>query len=139
MQKTKSAGGVVMNRKGEIALVKNGPDFWGFPKGHIDPGEDALTAARREIQEEAGLSKLTLVREFPPYERYRSRSDGSDDFEEFKTIYMFLFTTDEEVLKSQDPGNPEARWATREEVVSTLTNEKDRQFFKAMMPDAATR
>ena len=43
-----------MNAKREIALVKNGPVFWGFPKGHVDPGEDALAAAKREIIEASG-------------------------------------------------------------------------------------
>jgi ADP-ribose diphosphatase len=36
----------------------------GFPKGKIDPGEDALAAAGREIQEETGYAarRLTLLR-----------------------------------------------------------------------------
>ncbi len=32
-----------------------------LPKGHIDPGEDALTAARRETEEEAGFADLALL------------------------------------------------------------------------------
>lgn len=32
----------------------------GFPKGLIDPGEDALTAANRELQEEAGFAAQKL-------------------------------------------------------------------------------
>jgi bis(5'-nucleosidyl)-tetraphosphatase len=31
---------------------------WGFPKGHIEAGEDDLAAACREVQEEVGLSGL---------------------------------------------------------------------------------
>lgn len=33
----------------------------GFPKGLIDPGEDALVAANRELKEEAGFGAHTLV------------------------------------------------------------------------------
>jgi ADP-ribose diphosphatase len=33
----------------------------GFPKGLIDPGEDALQAANRELKEEAGFGAATLV------------------------------------------------------------------------------
>ena len=31
-----------------------------FPKGHIEPGEDALTAGQRELQEEAGYAAKRL-------------------------------------------------------------------------------
>jgi len=132
MLKTESAGGIIINAKGEVALVKNGPDFWGFPKGHIDPGEDALTAAKREILEETGLSRLTLIRELPVYERYRGNADGSDDTAELKTIHMFLFTTDEEQLVPEDTGNPEARWVKKDDVPTLLSHPKDREFFSAL-------
>ena len=31
-------------------------DHWGFPKGHMDPGESKEETARREVQEETGMS-----------------------------------------------------------------------------------
>ena len=34
----------------------------GLPKGRIDPGEDALQAANRELQEEVGYAARTLTR-----------------------------------------------------------------------------
>ena len=122
-----SAGGIVRNARGEIALVKNGPDFWGFPKGHIDPGEDALTAAKREIEEETGIRDLTRVDDLGFYER-----KGGLDMKEDKKIYMFLFDTRETMLSPLDPQNPEARWAAPEEVGKVLTNEKDRDFFESV-------
>merc|ERR1712126_181142 len=33
---------------------------WTPPKGHLDPGEDFMTAAIRETEEEAGLKKYQL-------------------------------------------------------------------------------
>jgi len=125
MLETKSAGGVVLNSKGEIVLVKNGPNFWGFPKGHIDPGEDALTTAKREIKEETGLSRLTLVRGLPEYKR-----TGGPNMSELKAITMFVFTTDEETLAPEDENNPEARWVAPEKVEKLLTHPKDRKFFR---------
>lgn len=129
MKKTQSAGGVVLNALGEVALVKNGTDFWGFPKGHIDPGEDEITAARREITEETGLTQLELVRKIGSYVRYRGLPGGGEDPSELKDIHMFLFTTTEEKLEPQDPMNPEARWAEAKNVAEMLTNQKDRDFF----------
>ncbi|GAA1804673.1 NUDIX domain-containing protein [Planosporangium flavigriseum] len=32
------------------------PNLWGFPGGHVEPGEEPLAAAHRELLEETGLT-----------------------------------------------------------------------------------
>ena len=49
-----SAGGVVVNDRNEVALIRQGRK-WSFPKGRVDPGEAVTTAAKREVCEETGL------------------------------------------------------------------------------------
>lgn len=49
------AGGVVFNARNEVLLIRQRDGNWVFPKGHIDPGEDPLKAAMREVAEEAGV------------------------------------------------------------------------------------
>lgn len=134
---TQCAGGIVMNQKGEVALVMSGPrheNFWGFPKGHIDEGEDALVAARREVSEEIGIDELVLIQVLPPYKRYKGNKDGGDDTSELKTIHMFLFGTTQEHLSPRDEWNPEAIWCPLEKVVPHLTHPKDRKFFEGVAP-----
>lgn len=58
-----AAGGVVMAEDQFAAIERHGiPDL---PKGHIEEGEDAATAALREVEEETGLQGLNLVKQLP--------------------------------------------------------------------------
>jgi 8-oxo-dGTP pyrophosphatase MutT (NUDIX family) len=132
-KKTESAGGVILNTSGEVALVLNGKGaFWGFPKGHIDDGEDVMTAALREIEEETGLTDLTLVKQLPTYTRYKGTPTGEDDTSELKTMHIFLFTSSQMQLKPQDPSNPEARWFPIDEVSKMLIHPKDKEYFDSI-------
>ena len=135
MKHTKSAGGVVINKKGEVLIVSQHGNSWSLPKGHIDLGEDALTAAKREIREESGINQLELIKPLGSYDRYRIALTGGDDTSELKTIEMFLFKTSQQVLKPLDPHNPEARWLPSAEAADLLTHPKDREFLVKIIPD----
>ena len=74
-----------------ILVVSQQGRSWSLPKGHIDPGEDAIAAAKREIYEEPGITHLTLLGELGNYQRCKISLDGGDDMSEQKTIFMFLF------------------------------------------------
>lgn len=127
MNNTVSAGGVVINKNGEILVVSQQGTSWSLPKGHINQDEDFLVAAKREIEEESGINDLQLVKELGSYERPRL-----DDPTEIKIIYMFLFKTEQTDLKPIDSENPEARWVKVNEVGELLTAEKDKVFFESI-------
>lgn len=70
----RAAGAVVFRRteRGIRLLVLRAYKNWDFPKGMVDPGEEQLDAARREVAEETGLSELEYpfggeFKETPPY------------------------------------------------------------------------
>lgn len=129
MKRTESAGGIVLNRRGQVLVVSQHGTSWSLPKGRIEAGEDPLAAAHREIYEEAGVTELELLCELGSYERYKLSATGGEDHSELKTIYMFLFKTAQEKLSPVDPENPEARWLDKAEVASLLTHAKDREFY----------
>jgi ADP-ribose pyrophosphatase YjhB (NUDIX family) len=132
---TSSAGGVILNPDNKILVVNQNGNSWSLPKGHVEHGEDKLTAAKREIHEESGITQLNLIRELGTYERFMIAKDGGEDARELKTITMFLFTTSQTELLPVDPENPEARWVRKDEVVELLTHDKDKEFFRSIMND----
>ena len=129
MQKTHSAGGVVRNVKGEVALVLHSGWFWGFPKGHVDPGETILETAKREIREEIGITELEMKKEFEPYMRPPGDETDVPEPSEIKTIHMFLFDTPQEEFHLTEEKHTEARWVPVEEVANMLNLAKDKEFF----------
>src|SRR3954462_8981491 len=128
MIRSESAGGVVLNRAGQVLIVNQKGTSWSLPKGHIEDGEDALAAARREIEEEAGVTQLDYAGECGSYSRYKISADGGEDESELKTIHMFLFKTVQSALRPTDGDSPGARWVEREPAAASLTPPKDRLF-----------
>lgn len=129
-KKTISAGGVVISPTGLVLIVSQHGTSWSLPKGHIEAGEDTLTAAKREVTEESGISDLQLVKKIGSYVRHRIGKDGSvDPVGEEKELHFFLFKTNQTDLQPIDPENPEARWVKPTEVTRYLTHPKDKEFF----------
>jgi bis(5'-nucleosidyl)-tetraphosphatase len=69
-----SAGVVILRRSGPECrfLLLRAYAHWDFPKGMVEPGEDPVAAARREVFEEAGIAGLRFswgldYCETPPY------------------------------------------------------------------------
>lgn len=129
-----SAGGIVVNlQTGKVAITNQNNDSWSLPKGHVEESEDQLTAAKREIQEETGLTRLKLIKKLGEYDRAKIAKGGNgEDATEIKHICFFLFTTEEERLDPEDETHPQAIWVPAGEVTSYLTHPKDREFFDSV-------
>lgn len=99
--------------------------YWGFPKGHIDPGEKSRDAARREVSEETGIEVEILDKIGDS--KYVYTRDGQRIF---KVVTMFYMK-----YKSGNP-TPQvgeilaARWFTPEVALKTLSFPKDRELLK---------
>ena len=99
MAKKQSAGLLVYRRREggvEVLLVHPGGPFWAkkdegawsIPKGEFTEGEDPLEAAKREFQEETGLS---VDGEFRPLQPIRQKSG--------KTVHAFAVEADLEIAR----------------------------------------
>lgn len=125
---TTSAGGVILNKHNKIALVEQKNNIWSLPKGHVEPNESHLDAAKREIYEETGINELTFIQKIGQYSRYKIAKDLSEDHSELKTIVLYLFKTTQQELCPKDPDNPSSKWVSFNELINSLSNSKDKSF-----------
>jgi ADP-ribose pyrophosphatase YjhB (NUDIX family) len=139
-----SAGGVIVrieNGKPLVALVKEEPyGVYILPKGRLEKGEDLEKAARREIEEEAGLSKLSQV------QYLGARARLSFDKRKWITIHYFLFLTRQKKGKPTDQEHvyacewfplealPEMLWPDQRELLESC-REKIRSLADRVRPD----
>jgi bis(5'-nucleosidyl)-tetraphosphatase len=115
-----SSGVVVVrrDRDGCRFLLLRAYRYWDFPKGEVEPGEDPLGAARREVREETGLAQLRFTwgevyRETAPYGRGKVAR------------YYLAETAEERVVLGVNPalGHPEHheyRWLSLGQARSLL-------------------
>jgi len=129
---TVSTGGVVINTQGQVLLVNQNGTTWSLPKGHVEPGEDPIQTASREIMEESGVGGLHFVQILGIYGRYKIGKNGGEDKKEWKVISFFLFKTEQNDLHPLDASNPQARWVHPDEVESLLTHPKDKSFYQSI-------
>lgn len=130
MDKERCAGGIVLGDGGMIAMVRHErSDAWLFPKGHMDGGETAEDAARREVQEETGIANLELIADLGSYTRPPMPYPGSQPTNLLKDIHMFLFAAPAHTTLSPSHEIGEAKWVSYREVASVIGNDKDRAWF----------
>jgi len=116
----RAAGAVIFRRsdRGIRLLLLRAYKNWDFPKGMVEPGEDALAAARREVEEETGLAGL----DYPFGDEFRETMPYSGS----KVARYYLAETDAEKIVlpvSPELGRPEHdeyRWVSFDEAEDLL-------------------
>ena len=66
-------GIVVLNKDNKVFVAKridNPKNFWQMPQGGVDDGEDYLTAAYRELEEETSIKNVELISELEGFITY---------------------------------------------------------------------
>ena len=98
-------------------LILDYGSHWDFPKGHIEPGEDPATTARRELEEETGIRDPRFL---PGYEQRMSYAYRRAGELMRKVVLYFLAETAaaEVVLSHEHCGYV---WASYDEALSRLT------------------
>ena len=116
----RAAGAVIFRRsdRGIRLLLLRAYRNWDFPKGMVEDGEDALAAARREVEEETGLADL----DYPFGDEYKETLPYSGT----KVARYYLAETEAEKIVlpvSPELGRPEHheyRWVSFDEAEDLL-------------------
>jgi len=108
-----SAGGVVFRRRDsrlEVALISVGDaNRWQLPKGLVDAGESAETAAVREAREETGVeTELVAPLEKIEYWYYATNRGARVRFHKFVHFYLLRYLSGD--VRDHDAEVNEARW-----------------------------
>ncbi|MDA9753374.1 RNA pyrophosphohydrolase [Candidatus Pelagibacter sp.] len=66
-------GIILLNKDNKIFVAKridNPENFWQMPQGGVDQGEDFLSAAFRELEEETSIKKVEIIEELDGFITY---------------------------------------------------------------------
>ena len=102
MNYERSCGGVLFTVKDDtpyFVLVEE--NYYGFPKGHMEPGETERKTALREIREETGVN-AAIVGDFRKVDHYILKHKPDTE----KTVVYFLaYYEDQEIVYQEEELN----------------------------------
>lgn len=91
---------------------------WGFPKGHLEPGEDTYAGALRELHEETGIDRIELLPGFRQVLRYEVREGRRAGAVKETTYFLGRVDADAGVRLSKE--HDDARWCSLEDCMDRL-------------------
>jgi len=107
-----ATGSLIQNNNNQVLLVKTEWRGWEIPGGQVEEGEDVMSALKREVLEEAGVTiqikKLAAL--------YSSVSQPS------KVIIDFISEYEDGTVKPSN-GIIDAQWFSHEEAILNISSE----------------
>lgn len=114
-----AAGGIVQNEKKELLFIFR-LGKWDLPKGKVEKGEDITVTAIREVEEETGVSNLTMKKKVG--ETYHTYNAFGKHY--LKTTHWFFLTcSSRQSLTPQEEENITAiKWIKPANMSEILSN-----------------
>jgi len=128
-------GIALLNKENKIFVaqrIDNQKNFWQMPQGGVDEGEDYLTAAYRELEEETSIKNVDLIKEFEGLISYELPKnligviwEGKYRGQEQKWFVMRFLGQDNEInIKTKNPEFCEWKWIDLENITDLVVDFK---------------
>jgi ADP-ribose pyrophosphatase YjhB (NUDIX family) len=114
-----AAGGIVQNENKDILFIFR-RNKWDLPKGKLEQGETIETCAEREIEEETGITQLTLKRKIgETYHIYKERGKTI-----LKISHWFYFTcpSNQQMIAQTEEDIEEVKWIATQDIKEPMEN-----------------
>jgi putative (di)nucleoside polyphosphate hydrolase len=128
-------GIVLINKENKVFVAKridNTKNFWQMPQGGVDKGEDYLSAAYRELEEETSIKNVDLVKELDGLISYDLPKNllgiiwkGKYRGQKQKWFVMRFLGQDSEInIKTKHPEFCEWKWIDLENITDLVVDFK---------------
>ena len=128
-------GIVVLNKDNKIFVAKridNPKNYWQMPQGGADEGEDFLSAAFRELEEETSIKNVKLIKEIDEMISYELPKNllgiiwkGKFRGQKQKWFLMRYLGKDEDInIKTKNPEFLDWKWIELDEITNVVVDFK---------------
>ena len=128
-------GIVLLNKDNKIFVAKridNPENFWQMPQGGVDQGEDFLSAAYRELEEETSIKKVEIIEELDGFITYYLPNrllgiiwKGKYKGQKQKWFLMRYLGEDGEInIKTKKPEFLDWKWVNLDEITKIVVKFK---------------
>ena len=137
-------GIVVLNKDNKVFVARridNPKNFWQMPQGGVNEGEDFLSAAYRELEEETSMRKVKLLKEIDGMTTYELPDSllgiiwkGKYKGQRQKWFLMRYLGSDEEINLQNDkkPEFNNWQWVSPQNVLNNIVNFKKEIYQKVL-------
>tara|TARA_A100001015_G_C14983753_1_gene710626 strand:- start:653 stop:1129 length:477 start_codon:yes stop_codon:yes gene_type:complete len=128
-------GIVLLNRENKVFVARridNPKNFWQMPQGGVDEGEDFLTAALRELEEETNIKNVSLIKEIDGITTYELPDHllgiiwkGKYKGQKQKWFLMKFIGDDKEInINTKNPEFLDWKWIDIDQITEVVVNFK---------------
>jgi 8-oxo-dGTP pyrophosphatase MutT (NUDIX family) len=127
MKYEKSCGAVIFDGD-RVLVIQQVKGHWGFPKGHVEPGETEGETAIREIKEETNLD-VEINEKYRYVERY-SPEEGIE-----KDVIFFIAKKTGGEIKVQEEEVTATEWLLPEDAIEKVTYDSSKRILEKVIKD----
>ena len=128
-------GIILLNKENKVFVAKridNPKNFWQMPQGGVDDGEDNLTAAYRELEEETSIKDVKLIQELEGSTTYILPKHllgiiwkGKYKGQKQKWFLMRHINNDQEInIKTKNPEFLDWKWIELDQITDLVVDFK---------------